>query len=77
TFEVEPSADGPAFSKLIQTARFKPKGLLGLAYWYAVVPLHGIVFNAMLKGIRREAEEIADAEASAPTTSRRELVDVS
>ncbi|HPF38534.1 MAG TPA: SDR family oxidoreductase [Phycisphaerae bacterium] len=77
TFDIEPDADGPESSRLVQTARFKPKGLLGLAYWYAVVPLHGIVFNAMLKGIRREAEEIADAEVSAPTTSRRELADVS
>lgn len=71
TFEVDPSAptnnashrDGPRRSMLIQTARFKPKGLLGLAYWYAVVPLHGLVFNAMLRGIRKEAE----AEANRPT----------
>ncbi|MGB0716349.1 MAG: DUF2867 domain-containing protein, partial [Phycisphaerae bacterium] len=41
-----------------QTARFKPKGLLGIAYWYAVVPLHGIVFTGMLNGIRRTAEHL-------------------
>ena len=56
TFEVKPDPDDPSHSNLTQTARFKPKGLLGLAYWFAVVPLHGLVFNAMLRGIRREAE---------------------
>ena len=38
---------------IVQTARFKPKGLLGLAYWVAVLPLHGIVFRGMIDGIRR------------------------
>jgi hypothetical protein len=56
SFEVEPVGET---SRLLQTARFKPKGLLGLMYWYAVMPLHGLVFNGMLCGIRRAAE--ADA----------------
>ena len=43
-------------SLLIQTARFRPRGLIGILYWYSVLPLHGIVFKAMLKGIAREAE---------------------
>lgn len=43
-------------TSLIQTARFRPRGLLGLMYWYAVLPLHGIVFSGMLQGIRRSAE---------------------
>lgn len=30
-----------------QKAVFRPKGLLGRLYWYAVVPFHGIVFNGM------------------------------
>jgi hypothetical protein len=38
------------------TARFRPHGLLGIAYWYAVLPLHGIVFSGMLRGLVREAE---------------------
>jgi len=42
--------------ELVQTARFVPKGLAGLLYWYAVLPLHGVVFRGMLDGIRREAE---------------------
>jgi uncharacterized protein YbjT (DUF2867 family) len=54
TFEVTPAAGRGV--TLTQTARFKPRGLAGLAYWYAVAPLHGIVFDGMLRGIRREAE---------------------
>ncbi|MDV6030222.1 MAG: SDR family oxidoreductase [Phycisphaera sp. RhM] len=38
------------------TARFRPSGLLGLAYWYSVLPLHGLVFPVMLRGIKRDAE---------------------
>ncbi len=52
-FKVEPSGSG---SRLTQTALFKPKGLLGLAYWYSVLPLHGVVFKGMMRGIKRSAE---------------------
>lgn len=46
-------------SRLTLTARFKPRGLLGIAYWYAVLPLHGLVFRGMLRGLRRAAESAA------------------
>lgn len=36
---------------LIQTATFRPKGLWGRIYWYAVLPFHGLIFNGMLKNI--------------------------
>lgn len=36
---------------LHQTATFRPKGLLGRLYWYAVTPFHGFVFAGMLKGL--------------------------
>jgi len=52
-FRLEPAPEGR--TRLIQIARFRPRGLLGLAYWYAVLPLHAFVFNGMLKGIAREA----------------------
>jgi uncharacterized protein YbjT (DUF2867 family) len=57
-FLMEPIDDaGPAqVTQLTMTARFRPKGLLGILYWYAVVPLHQIVFGGMLKGIKRAAE---------------------
>jgi hypothetical protein len=36
-----------------QTAIFDPVGLFGLAYWYALYPLHQFVFAGMLRGICR------------------------
>lgn len=38
-----------------QTAVFDPVGLLGRAYWYALYPLHQLVFGGMLRGIARAA----------------------
>ncbi|MFP4258394.1 MAG: SDR family oxidoreductase [Desulfovermiculus sp.] len=34
-------------------SRFLPRGLLGLAYWYSVYPLHGLVFKGMLKALAK------------------------
>lgn len=43
---------GDEFSSTIrQTAIFDPVGLLGLIYWYALYPLHQLVFAGMLRGI--------------------------
>jgi uncharacterized protein YbjT (DUF2867 family) len=58
-FQVEPLGEGS--SRLVQTARFLPKGLLGLAYWYAVLPFHAVVFGGMLAGVRRAALTMAPA----------------
>ncbi len=33
---------------LRQTATFRPLGLLGRLYWYAVLPFHGFIFNGMI-----------------------------
>lgn len=35
-------------NQLIQTATFRPKGLFGRLYWYAVLPFHGFIFNGMI-----------------------------
>jgi uncharacterized protein YbjT (DUF2867 family) len=51
-FEVTPSAGG---SELRQTAIFDPVGLGGLLYWYALYPIHGVVFRGMLRGLARAA----------------------
>jgi uncharacterized protein YbjT (DUF2867 family) len=69
SFEVHPDERSTESSVLIQTARFKPKGLTGLAYWYAVMPLHGLVFEGMLRGIQRAAEEAADQLRARPAAS--------
>ena len=65
-FQIEPDPSRPDRSRLVQIARFLPRGLLGILYWYAVMPLHGVVFRRMLGGIRRAAEAGAsDAPATA------------
>lgn len=54
-FELKPQEERGQ-TTLTMTARFRPKGLLGILYWYAVLPLHNIVFGGMLDGIRAVAE---------------------
>ena len=34
---------------LYQAATFKPCGIMGRLYWYAVLPFHGFIFEGMLK----------------------------
>jgi hypothetical protein len=52
-FEVK--ALGGGRSEVRQTAIFDPSGLLGLAYWYLLYPLHAWIFSGMLREIGRRA----------------------
>jgi hypothetical protein len=52
-FEVSNSG---ARSEIRQTAVFEPHGMPGLLYWYALYPIHGLIFGGMLRGIARAAE---------------------
>ncbi len=36
---------------LVQTATFRPLGVLGRLYWYAVLPFHGFIFKGMITNI--------------------------
>ena len=80
-FHMHPINDDSTTTRLTMTARFRPKGLLGILYWYAVVPLHNIVFGGMLNGIRRAAEsnqfqrerEQKDMSAASSPRERHEL----
>jgi len=36
-------------NKLIQTATFRPLGLMGRLYWYTVLPFHGFIFKGMIR----------------------------
>ncbi len=45
-------------SELVQVARFKPRGLLGIVYWGLVFPMHGFVFRGMMRGIAARAIEL-------------------
>lgn len=38
---------------LLQTATFRPKGLLGRLYWYGVLPFHGIIFKGMINELTK------------------------
>ena len=39
---------------LIQTATFRPKGLLGRLYWMTVFPFHGIIFNGLISKLTKQ-----------------------
>ncbi len=39
---------------LTQTATFRPLGLMGRLYWFAVLPFHGFIFNGMIRNISAE-----------------------
>lgn len=54
-FEVTPLDDGRR-SMIRQTASFDPRGLLGRAYWLALLPFHAVIFRGMLRRIVRLAE---------------------
>ena len=54
-FRIEPDV-GAVSCRLVQEARFLPRGLLGLVYWYLVLPFHALVFDGLLSGIVRRAE---------------------
>ena len=59
-FEANPREDGR--TDLVQTAYFASKGLLGLLYWYAIYPLHGIIFSRMIDAVAQRALEIAQTD---------------
>ena len=65
SFDIREAEEGTA-TELTMRARFRPKGLLGLAYWYSVLPAHAFVFRGMLSGMKDMAERIERGEREAP-----------
>jgi uncharacterized protein YbjT (DUF2867 family) len=55
-YEVTDSSRG---SRLEQTAFFEPKGLPGLAYWYLLYPIHGLIFRGMVRRLAQRAQSIS------------------
>lgn len=47
-FRVKPNAPNHV---LHQVATFRPRGLFGRLYWYAVLPFHGLIFPQMAKNL--------------------------
>ncbi|MCA9953277.1 MAG: SDR family oxidoreductase [Ardenticatenaceae bacterium] len=72
-FEVAPDEEDPEKTKVVQTAFFAPKGLFGLLYWYALLPLHVLIFPGMVNDIARQAEKWSNNEDAAPQTLRENL----
>jgi uncharacterized protein YbjT (DUF2867 family) len=52
-FRVRPEAGG---AHIEQTAFFEPHGLLGLLYWYSVLPFHRFVFPGLIRALKARAE---------------------
>jgi hypothetical protein len=57
TWDLEPAGTG---TRVVQTAEYRPRGLLGRMYWFGVAPFHRFIFPGMLAGM------LADATASSP-----------
>ena len=56
-FEANDGLDGG--TDLVQTAYFASKGLSGLLYWYAIYPLHGVIFSGMIDAVAQQATELS------------------
>ncbi len=68
--QLEVEADGEG-SVIRQTAIFDPVGVIGLAYWYLLYPLHRLVFGGMLAGIVSRAETEAGEHVALPAPVER------
>jgi hypothetical protein len=67
--EFEARSESQNKTLLLQTAFFEPKGLLGLLYWYALYPIHSLIFSGLIRRIvekaARQSEEIGQAKSNA------------
>jgi uncharacterized protein YbjT (DUF2867 family) len=53
-FEADRGDDAPTL--LRQTAFFAPRGIVGLAYWWLLYPVHALLFSLLARRIARRAE---------------------
>jgi uncharacterized protein YbjT (DUF2867 family) len=58
-FQLTPREDGRVL--LSQTAFFAPKGLPGWLYWYALYPVHSLIFSGLVEQVARQAESSSRA----------------
>jgi len=40
----------------VQTALFEPRGLPGALYWYALYPIHRVIFSDMARALAQRAQ---------------------
>lgn len=57
-FQIQPEGEE---CTLTQTAFFAPKGLLGFLYWYALYPIHKLIFSGMIDKVVERTERITQA----------------
>ena len=50
-----------------------PRGVLGRAYWYVLLPFHSLIFPRMLAKIIKAAEAAEAEEPAAASTGQRGL----
>lgn len=67
-FETAPRGSG---SRLIQTALFRPRGLLGRVYWWAMIPFHVFIFGRMARKIVAAAEQLSGRHVDVDSPIRR------
>jgi hypothetical protein len=53
--EFEARTDPKGQTLLLQTAFFEPKGLFGFLYWYALYPIHSLIFSGLIRRIAQKA----------------------
>jgi Protein of unknown function (DUF2867) len=56
-FEIIPQ--GESRVRIIQTAYYEPKGLMGHLYWYVLYPIHRVIFQGMITAIAHKAESLS------------------
>ena len=47
-------------NELVQTATFRPLGLMGRLYWYSLLPVHGIIFGGMLNNLAKGKKTVGN-----------------
>jgi uncharacterized protein YbjT (DUF2867 family) len=52
-----------AHSRLVATTLFAPRGLPGILYWYALIPVRTVFFGSVARHIRTTAERMEKAES--------------
>jgi len=65
-FTAIPEGNG---TRVLQTALFAPRGLLGLLYWYAMYPAHLFIFGDMVRAIAKLALSEPDSALPRPLKS--------
>lgn len=63
--EVLPDGDGGVYR---QRAIFFPRGLAGRAYWFAILPFHGIIFSGMANRITSAAMQVSPPQLGDPAS---------